>query len=332
MGKFKFILDRARRLNTDKLKSIVLEVQAINKKPKFLIYTDIAICGFRYAAAPSDYLMLKFYKLPHKKRKTYITRGINNELIRKYNEHDKFDLCDDKEAFNKVYSDLLRRDWAAIDKGEFEKFSEFVKKHPNFVRKPYNESGGAGVVRINSADYESIEALYEESVSNGKIIVEQFITQHPDIAALNNSGANTLRFLTIRNGNKVDIVFCTMKIGRDSLADSFFRGSLCCPIDIETGVITKPAVDVKGVVYETHPSSNIKLVGMKIPNFESAKSLVREAATRLEGVNFIGWDIAIGVEEALIVEGNSYPAYLFYQFPEHLEDGIGRKAAIEKYL
>ena len=41
------------------------------------------------------------------------------------------------------------------------------------------------------------------------------------------------------------------------------------------------------------------------------------------GVRYIGWDVCITPDGPVLIEGNDYPGYDFWQLPEHTPDKIG---------
>ena len=54
-----------------------------NGKNKVFIFFDIVHCGLKYQAGYMDYKLFEMYKLNSKQRKTIITRGINNSIVKK---------------------------------------------------------------------------------------------------------------------------------------------------------------------------------------------------------------------------------------------------------
>ena len=48
-----------------------------------------------------------------------------------------------------------------------------------------------------------------------------------------------------------------------------------------------------------------------------------KAAMEIEQIKFAGWDIAITESGPVIVEGNDYPSYDFWQLPAHTPNRIG---------
>ena len=64
---------------------IIKEVHEKTNKNSILIFLDIVYCGLKYQAGYIDYNLYEMYRMNKFERKTIITRGINNEYIKKYN-------------------------------------------------------------------------------------------------------------------------------------------------------------------------------------------------------------------------------------------------------
>ncbi|SEL20306.1 sugar-transfer associated ATP-grasp domain-containing protein [Carnobacterium iners] len=105
---------------------------------------------------------------------------------------------------------------------------------------------------------------------------------------------------------------------------------LVCPIDINTGLLKFSAEDGNGQTYEKHPITGEIIKGFKIPFWKEIIKLVYEASLVVPEVGYVGWDIAITPDKAIIIEGNTSPGYKFYQLPNHLPNGVGNKEIYEK--
>ena len=111
MYKIKFLITRIINLDYKNMFNIAKKISKKTKKNIIFIIVDIIYCGIKYQAGYYDYLEFEFYNLKSSERKTFITRGINNEIIRKYNDKSSFYKYDDKIEFNKIFKDYLKRDY-----------------------------------------------------------------------------------------------------------------------------------------------------------------------------------------------------------------------------
>mgnify|MGYP003490077018 CR=1 FL=1 len=72
-------------------------------------------CGMKYQAGYMDYKLFEMYDLNDKQRKTIVTRGINNSIVKKYNNPEYMKYFHEKPLFNKKFNKYLLRDWLQLD-------------------------------------------------------------------------------------------------------------------------------------------------------------------------------------------------------------------------
>lgn len=97
-----------------------------------------------------------------------------------------------------------------------------------------------------------------------------------------------------------------------SIVDNFTAGGVVGAIDIATGRIIAEGEDKKGDRYKEHPFSHIPLKGFQIPNWDKVLSLVDDCA-KAYCINYVGWDVAIRENDAVLVEANIRPMIHAYQ-------------------
>jgi len=190
--------------------------------------------------------------------------------------------------------------------------SEWVASSPHrsiFI-KPIDGKGGHGAYRIDSNqldDLSYLKTIFEDIVSQSMIIQETLI-QHPLINAISPASINTLRVDTyIPLGERSRVMSACMRFGRsgyvvDNPASS---GGFFAPVSLD-GVLHAPGLQMLAVgnnTYTHHPDTGVALEGVKIPFFNEALDLVNRAC-ELSGDRLIGWDICIGPDGPIIIEGN----------------------------
>lgn len=330
MGKIKYIFKRIFHMNYKDFFLTIKEVSKKTNKSKVFIFFDIIHCGFKYQAGYIDYNLFEMYKMNSFERKTIITRGKNNELIKKYNDPFKMKYFNSKVLFNKTFNKYLNRDWLELNNKNEKEFQEFCKKHSTIVVKPDSESCGKGVEIINIKD-KDIKKLYKNLIDNKQILVEEVAVQNNKLNSLYSESINTVRVVTL-NGSVV-VAFLRMGNNHNNV-DNFNHGGLVAPIDIKTGIINYPAIDKKKNLYENHPMTNKKIVGFKVPNWNEIKRLCETAALEIPEVGYVGWDVCVGNEKCFFIEGNEFPGHDLYQLPAHRSNNIGLlpvfKAALER--
>lgn len=324
MGKVKYIF---RRIASMDFKNMVIKAREVSKKahkPTLFILIDMIYCGFKYLAGYMDYVVFEFYNLKGYQRKTQVTRGINNQLVKTLNKKEAWHIFDNKDEFNEVFKDFLKRDWLNLSTASNEQIEAFLKNNEVFIVKPRAEACGKGVEKLKSSDFNSADELKGYCLKNNQIIVEQFIYQHDKLNSLFRNCVNTVRCVTINNNGKITPVFCSIRIGAgDTIVDNLNSGGMAALVDSETGIITTDAADKNGKVFEIHPDSNTVIKGFELPDFKEAMDLVKKAASVVSDIGYTGWDIAFTNNGPLLIEGNHFPGHDIYQMPALTQNGIG---------
>ena len=164
-------------------------------------------------------------------------------------------------------------------------------------------------------------------------LVEECVKQHKDMDKLGASSVNTLRIVTIRKNEKVNIMLRCIRMGNGvNAVDNFHSGGMYSMFD-EKGIVITDAVDRKGNSYEKHPFTNTKIKGFKIPFYKETIDMCIKASEVIPEIRYIGWDIAITKDGPLIIEGNELPGYDLYQSKVHMnENKEGLKKVFDKII
>lgn len=75
-------------------------------------------CFVRYGATPSDWYCYELYKYRHNQLRKFITRRKNIELDRMFNPVEFQSHFNDKQVFNSVYRDFVKRRWLFVENGQ----------------------------------------------------------------------------------------------------------------------------------------------------------------------------------------------------------------------
>ena len=259
------------------------------------------------------------YNMNRYERSTVITRGINNEIIKKYNDPEYMKIFNDKIKFNERFNKYLKRDWLELTGNNKKEFAKFCEKHPKFVAKPTKESCGKGVEIIDSTD-KKIYDLYNELYNNKQILVEEIAVQCKKLSDLHPDSINTLRVVTLKG----TVVTALLRIGNNhNNVDNFNHEGLCVPIDIEDGIVKYQAIDKKGNLYEKHPITKKEIVGFKVPKWNEVKKICEQAALEIPQVGYIGWDVCVTKDDICFIEANEFPGHDLYGLPPHRTNNIG---------
>lgn len=328
MGKAGYLIKRIKNMDFSNMFKTVDLVSKKTGKSKLVIFFDIVNCGIKYQAGYVDYNLYEMYKMNNTERKTVITRGINNDIIKKYNNMNEAYKFEDKALFNHLFDKYMNREWIYLCESSLEDFKKYLKGKKEVIVKPLSLSCGKGVEKINVKDC-NVEELYNNLLKSGQTLVEDVAIQNKVLNKIYPHSVNTLRIVTL---NKV-VVAALLRIGnKGNVVDNFNHEGMVTTIDIESGEIIYPAIDKVGNVYEVHPETNVKIVGTKIPMWDEVKKLCIEACDIVPELGYVGWDVCLGEEKPFLIEGNDFPGHDLYQLPVHRSDNFGMLPQFEKAM
>lgn len=331
MKKLNYLIKRIFNMDYKRFFHTIDEVKEKNGKSKIFIFFDIVYCGLKYQAGYLDYLLFEMYKLNKSQRRTVLTRGINNAYIKKYNNPNYTYLFREKQEFNKMFKDYIKRDWILLNGSNQEAFDNFLKNKTEVFAKPLNGTHGDNMKKIKISEWKN-KNLYQHLMEQQLFLIEELVIQNKIMSSLNPSSINTIRVISIFKDNKSKIIAAYSRIGCGKIVDNFNAGGMVAPVDVKTGKITYPAVNKKNLVFENHPETNTPIKGFQIPEWEQVKDLVLKAAKVVPQVGLVGWDVAISDHGPLLIEGNEFPGHDIYQLPPHRKDGIGMLPVFEKII
>lgn len=132
-------------MNFKNLFATVNEIHGITGKNRPFLFCDVVWCGLRYGAGYRDYRLNEWWTLNGKQRKTYVTRGINNSIIKKCNDPAYYHLLNNKIDFNRLFGEYLGRRWIYLKEATESDFEKFMSGLETVVAKPTDEACGRGV-------------------------------------------------------------------------------------------------------------------------------------------------------------------------------------------
>lgn len=322
MADIKYLLRRIKGMNYKNFFKKIDKVHNKNRKNKFLIFLDVVYCGLRYQSGYVDYELFAMYNLNAKQRKTILTRGINNAIVKKLNNPEYNVFFSNKVEFNRRFNKYLNREWLYLN-NNFAEFDNFLKNKKEIFCKPLDLSCGSGIEKIKIKDKDSKE-LYEYLLKNKQLLIEEVAVQHKEMSGLHPSSINTVRVVTINNGKFITVVAAFLRIGNNNrVVDNFNSGGMTSKVDVKDGMINFPALDKNDLLYNEHPMTGKKIKGFKIPMWDEVKKMCEEAAKNIPEIGYVAWDVCIGPKKPYLIEGNEFPGHDLYQLPPHRENNMG---------
>lgn len=295
------------------------------------IREDMIFCFFAYGFTPNEYFAFRLERKEMQERKEFISDRMRLIFRCRMNNLLQASIFNDKTETYEYFKPYFRRDAIAVSEpSHYEKYREFVAAHPQFVKKAVFEAQGRGVEFVDSTSCGMAEReLFDSIIAKGKHILEERIIQTSEMAAFNASSVNTVRAITFNTRHGIVVPYCTIRTGQPgSFIDNGGAGGVQACIDFETGKIITDGFDEFGGEFTAHPASKTVFKGYQFPDWEQLKELMREVASQLPLVKFIGWDLAHTEKGWIIVEGNES----CYIIAKQMIQDRGMRSVFEKIM
>ena len=154
MNRLKYFWHRLVRMDWKAMWKTTGLLKKRSGKGRLWLMCDMLKCAVKYNAGYIDYKIAQMYKLNDEQRKTVITRGISNEIVRRMNPKEYWHLFDDKAQFNELFKEWIPRKWLLIN-GETDKEALFnlCRSNDKLIGKPLEGSSGQGILKYTEEDW-----------------------------------------------------------------------------------------------------------------------------------------------------------------------------------
>ena len=301
--RLRYLAGRARRIDVGSVVERAKEASAQHGKALPLVVADMLFQAGVKNVGFQDYIDYDFAILTPAERATYMTHPVSNQISQKYDHPDYRGLFQDKVEFDKTFSEFLRRDWMVVDAGNSDELRAFTDRLGTIVTKEPVGQAGTGVHRYHAAEVDDWSAFHRGLLERGEILVEEVIRQHDDLAAVCPGTVNTTRVTAFFDGQKTHILAMAQKFGRGAVSDQMTFGGFYTMLD-ENGHALGAGYDSHGHVHELHPDSGVRIADFQLPMIDEVKAFVDQVARVVPQVQYVGWDIVVGPDGPVLVEGN----------------------------
>ncbi len=334
MGKLSFFFKRLVRMDFKAMWKTTAILKERSGKSRLWLLCDMLRCALKFNAGYMDYKIAQMYRLTDEQKKTQITRGLSNTIVRRMNPKDSWHFFDDKATFNELFKDEVNRRWMKVDESTSrDALFAFLKDTPDVIAKPLEGSSGVGIERYQKNAWEGREdAFFSELQKHRPLILEERVIQHPRMMELCPTSVNTIRIATLLGDKKQGIVYAFLRIGNGKVMDNVDCGGMAARVDLESGALLTVGADKQGNTFTHHPITGTPIVGFQVPFFAEAKAMCMNAAMKVPQMRFIAWDVAITEKGPCFIEGNSFPSHAVPQFAAHYPDGIGIMREFRQFI
>ncbi|WP_040164318.1 sugar-transfer associated ATP-grasp domain-containing protein [Microbacterium gorillae] len=303
----RYFANRIARFNPKRIWDLASKIGKEHKRHTLPVFVDMLWWAAFHDTAFIDYYEADFASLKPAERKTFMTSLIQHHIALKVNDREAAETFASKITFNKTFERFLGREWLDLSASDAAGLQAFAAKHPTIIAKVPISREGHGVFRYDTTEITDWQRFYDELVGGGQLLVEEQIVQHPYLAEYCAGTVNTTRITSFFDGEKVHLLVRVQKFGRGSVSDQFSWGGFFTMLDENGHSVGRGHQGKNDTFYEVHPESKKSIVDFQVPLWDQVVALIDEVARVIPEVPYIGWDVAVGPNGPLLIEGNWIP-------------------------
>lgn len=211
---------------------------------------------------------------------------------------------------------VRNRDVLLLGEGRHVSIEQLIATYNGvFFCKPMDGECGKGVFKLevdtntikindNTTDMSTLTKM----LAGPDFLVQRCITQHHLQSTLHPTSINSIRTVTVRSlkDNKIYVLPSILRIGTNgSIVDNTSQGGVAVGFNLETGQLNEFGLQKPqfGLRLNTHPNSEIRFADYTIPFIKEAIEQAKYFHSFLD-LHSVGWDIAIGENGPIFIEGN----------------------------
>ncbi len=292
-----------------------LELLSSDKRSNkfYILALTCRMMYYRYARefTCNEYILYDFENIDYRSRREYISLYERSRIFGMLSDKETLYRFKDKYNCFLEYKKYYKRDMVRIHStADLFPFSQFVANHAKYIIKPNSSSCGKGVEVIDSEKNRSDTiSVFKELLSSGGGVVEEYITQHDEMAVFHPGSVNTVRMTTFHKDGKTDIMYAMLRVGRHgNIVDNANSGGIALEINTENGSIVGDGYCEDGSSYTVHPDTGVVFKGRHLPKWNELLDMVNELVEVIPEQKLIAWDFACDKDKGwLVVEAGGVP-------------------------
>ena len=285
-------------------------------RPVISLLGAFVLSFFECSCGLSDFINYRLWEKTARERREYVTIGRCDKLYEAVSPSAYKTFFTVKPNFLRNFAPWIHRDFFDPEQEDAARLKVFLEQNPVFMEKPIDGLAGRDVSKRSASEISSPEDYYNQ-LKTGRMFIEGYLTQHPDMAALAPASVNTLRIMTVCYDNQPEILYACARIGSGTASvDNFHAGGMGVAIDEKTGRLRGQAVNKDEAYFDCHPVTGIRFDGYQIPFWKEAREACLKGACVNQKIHCVGWDVAITPDGPAFIEGNRRPGYDLVQMIE----------------
>jgi hypothetical protein len=302
-------------------------------------FRDLCVVALRHGLDAQVYYMFELYR-PERRARTsgYLTRyemknGLYKVLTWQVSKTKRRIMLGDKLGMARICEENGIPTVPVLMVAEGDRLEYRCERPAGFQRdlflKPRQSKGSRGteVIRYSGGqyisetgatlDYDGVIALIARRAKDTPILVQPWITNHPGLADLAEQALMRMRVITCLDEGGNPVITHAVLSNLCKLETSWPTDiELGAAVDLETGALGMVTGD-KAAMWldwsEDHPITHAQVLGRIVPCWNEIRSIAIKAHAACRDRLLVGWDIAVGPDGAVLLEGNSYPDVDFLQ-------------------
>lgn len=286
--------------------------------------------------SPRSYYMYRFWDPAIRPiASTFLQEHEMAVLQRHLNRDADMAVLNDKEQFDKscatagfatpsivaTLSDSATESWPTAS-GELPRCDLFVKpvwgqQGRGGERWVYDSSADLWSRGEATHDHDGLVAHCRSLAKRRPTLVQECLSNHPDIERFSTGPLCTFRAMTYRNDDSpAQLLALTLKMARTgSDVDNRHAGGLVCAVDAATGLLGPGTSDPADGPQRRHPDTGELIDGAQLTTHREVIDLVLAAHEQLDVPWSVGWDVAMTPSGPVLVEGNPTWGIVSYHMP-----------------
>lgn len=299
MKNFRKTLKRTVKINYRQMLKTATEISIETGRARILVFFDMIYCAVKFGADCNDYKKTELYRADKEAKSTYLTTETNRLIIEKYNDREMIDMFDRRSEFYRIYFKFIGRRWVDLNDIDNSRFSLFIKKYNPAIVKSSDRKLDIDTQIMNFDSIENLYGKYNDMISSNQTVIEEMLTQHPEMEKFNPQVFNSVKVYTFVKKKQAYILQVMLKTeadGNEILAFANTDGKICTY-----------GIDSDGRIYEKHPATDKFFEGFQIPMYNHLRDFVKSAALLVQDAAYVCWDIAITPTGFALINGNARP-------------------------
>lgn len=282
----------------------------------------------RYQIHPALYYCYRLYRRPLHEAPLFITGTTQKSRMRflRFSLEADLDPLRFKRRFETICHDAgvpVAGTVAEFEKGQAKWcFGERLPESDLFCKHASSEQGvGAdsweyignrqwrgtdGVVRDEGAMMQHLEKIS----ATEPILLQLKLSSHADVAPVSPGGISSLRVITVMvpDSREIRVIAATFKmIKAGEVTDHWKKGGVAAGVDVQTGILGPGRYRQSSKAYldvHQHPDTGEAITGRQLSLWPDVMRVTKKAHALFPQFPFLGWDVALTPNGAVLLEGN----------------------------